>query len=69
VEIGELARTRPAADATVSEIAAWYERKAIVLRHVASDTPSERDTYTRLAATAYTHARELLAALPGGGSR
>jgi hypothetical protein len=61
VEIGELARTRPTADATVSEVAAWYERKAIVLRHVAvaSDAPSERDTYTRLADTAHAHACEL----------
>ena len=34
IEIGEVARTRPAVDAPPEVRAAWYRRKAAMLRHL-----------------------------------
>lgn len=53
VEIGELARTRPALDATAEELAAWYERKARML---------QRECLEEFADQAHEHAVRLLAA-------
>lgn len=69
IEIGALVRTRPTLHADVSEVAAWYERKAAVLGHIADTSPSDRDTCRELAGRAREHATRLLAPLPGGGSR
>jgi hypothetical protein len=61
LEIGELVRTRPPADASTDVLAAWYEQKSVVLRHIATETtaPSERDTYLVWAERAHVHAEEL----------
>jgi hypothetical protein len=58
LEIGELVRARPAVDEAPEVLAAWYERKAVVLRHIAAETaaPSERDTYVAWAHRAQLHA-------------
>jgi hypothetical protein len=34
IEISEVARTRPDAGASRAELAAWYRRKAAMLRHL-----------------------------------
>lgn len=52
LEIGELARTRPALDATAAELAAWYERKALML---------QGESLVDLAVAAHEHAVRLLA--------
>jgi hypothetical protein len=66
VEIGELMRTRPALDAPSSVVARWYERKAVVLHHIADETgDSEAERCSQLA---HTHALTLLAG-GGGASR
>lgn len=63
VEINALASSRPTADAPVATVAAWYERKALVLHQIAaaSASPSEHDTYESLATQAHHHAARLLA--------
>ena len=63
VEINELAATRPAADAKATDVASWYERKAVVLHRIADDTGSvsEHDMYEVLAQRAHEHAVRLLA--------
>jgi hypothetical protein len=63
VEIGDLLRTRPGLDAPRSVVAAWYERKAVVLHHIADqDGDSEAERCSRVA-----HARAV-ALLTGGGA-
>jgi hypothetical protein len=66
-EIAALDQSRPAADAPVVELAAWYERKAAMLAHLADDPalalrhPAEVAEYAGLAQSAHQHARELAA--------
>lgn len=62
VAITDLAAARPAADAPSVIVAAWYERKAVVLREIAdtSGSVSERDTFEVLADRAHRHAVRLL---------
>lgn len=38
VEIGELIRSRPGLHTPREQVAAWYTRKAVVLRHIADET-------------------------------
>lgn len=66
VEITMLASSRPAADAPAPTVAAWYERKAVVLREIAatSGSVSERDTFKSFADQAHQHAVRLLT-VPG----
>jgi hypothetical protein len=66
LEIGELVRTRPGLDAPPNVVAAWYEQKALVLRHVAAET-GDANTQ-RCSRRAHEHAVALLAhnALIGG---
>jgi hypothetical protein len=67
--IDNLARSRPTPDAAAVTVAAWYERKATVLRRIAAlaATPlSERDIYRGWADRAHERATRLLAAVPGG---
>jgi len=66
--INALATTRPAADASATAVAAWYERKAVVLHQIAdtSATRSEHDTYESLADQAHAHAVRLVASRQGG---
>jgi len=54
IAIGEVARTRPAADADPVTVAAWYESKAALCRAFGLDTEADH---------AHEHAAELL----GGG--
>jgi hypothetical protein len=65
--INTLATSRPTADAPATAVAAWYERKAVMLHQVAktSATVSEHDTYETLASRAHQHAIRLVAS--GGG--
>lgn len=67
VEINTLAFSRPAADAPVTTVAAWYEHKALVLHQIAdtSGSLSEHDTYESLAEQAHRHAVRLLADMTG----
>jgi hypothetical protein len=65
VAINDLASTRPAADASATAVATWYERKALVLHQVACESVSDQDVWEALAVAAHDHAVRLLA----GGSR
>jgi hypothetical protein len=38
VELGELIRSRPGLHAPPKQVAAWYEQKAVVLHHIATET-------------------------------
>jgi hypothetical protein len=63
VEIGELVRARPGPAATPGQVAAWYERKAVVLGHIAAETGDPAAARnSRLAAA---HAAALLASVGG----
>jgi hypothetical protein len=64
VEIGELIRTRPGFGAPTPVVAAWYERKAVVLGHIAAES-GDRDA-EECSRIAHEHAITLLT---GGGSR
>lgn len=72
LEIGDLVRTRPGLDAPATVVAAWYEQKAVVLHHIATET-GDRDA-EQCSRAAHAHALELLArntligALPGQGT-
>ena len=58
VELGELIRSRPALDAPPAVVAAWYEQKAVVLHHIATETGDpDAERCSRLA---HTHASALL---------
>jgi hypothetical protein len=63
VSINALASARPTADAASPDVAAWYERKALVLHQIAdtSYSQSEHDTFESLAEKAHQHAVRLLA--------
>lgn len=62
VEMGQVLRSTPRADAPAVVVAAWYERKAELFEHVARDTYGpEADTAAALARQAHQHAAELLA--------
>lgn len=52
IEIGDVARTRPAPDADPSVVAAWYRRKAALLRRLGAG-------YRERAALAEARARAL----------
>ncbi|MQA62371.1 MAG: hypothetical protein GEU86_12925 [Actinophytocola sp.] len=58
-ELGALHLSRPTAKASKTEIAAWYERKATVLEHLAAEGASQARA---MAVTAHAHAARLLAA-------
>jgi hypothetical protein len=71
LEIGDLVRTRPGLDAPADVVAAWYEQKAVVLHHIATETGDPAaEQHSR---TAHAHAAKLLAdnvllgGLPGQG--
>jgi hypothetical protein len=59
LEIGALSRTRPGLDAPRDVVAAWYEQKAVVLHHIATETsdPDAEECSHR----AHAHAAALLA--------
>lgn len=52
-------RVSPAADAPAAVVAAWYERKATLLEHLAAEGNPHA---ARLAVEAHRHATDLLAA-------
>lgn len=57
-EMTRLHATRPAVDAPAGVVAAWYERKAVLLEHLAAEgTTGAR----RLAVEAHQHAARVLA--------
>lgn len=59
LEIGDLARTRPGLDAAPDVVAAWYEQKAVVLHHIATETgDTDAEQCSHLA---HAHAVALLA--------
>ncbi|HEX5120453.1 MAG TPA: hypothetical protein VFW65_35175 [Pseudonocardiaceae bacterium] len=62
-EIVALDQSRPTSRASVTVVAAWYERKATLLARLAGDTrrPSEADEYATWAAAAARRATRLLA--------
>jgi hypothetical protein len=64
-ELGELHLSRPGLTAPARVTAAWYERKALVLEHLAAEA-GDGERYQTYARVAHAHARELLA---GGGQR
>ncbi|HEX6353219.1 hypothetical protein [Actinophytocola sp.] len=70
VAINALAAARPTSDAPAVVVAAWYERKAVVLHQIADTSPSlsEHDTYESLAEQAHQHAVRLLGSLRQGGA-
>lgn len=57
-ELQDLQWSRPAVDASDREVAAWYERKATVLEHLAAEGAS---AVRGMAAVAHQHAARLLA--------
>lgn len=65
VAINDLASARPGAGASAAAVAAWYERKALVLHQLAQESVSDQDVWHALAVAAHDHAVRLLA----GGSR
>lgn len=70
VELGELIRSRPGLDTPPEQVAAWYERKAVVLGHLAAET-GDPDA-AECGRVAHEHAVALLApnnVLIGGPSR
>jgi hypothetical protein len=61
-ELGALHLSRPTADAPVATVAAWHDRRATVLDHLAAEgNPTAHD----LAVSAHHHALALLS----GGTR
>lgn len=57
-ELGALHLSRPTATASNTEVAAWYERKATVLEHLAAEGAAQARA---MAAAAHAHAASLLA--------
>ncbi|WP_340686080.1 hypothetical protein LCL61_06935 [Amycolatopsis coloradensis] len=57
-ELGALHLTRPAVDAPVASVAAWYERKAVVLEHLAATGAAGA---AEQAEQAHQHAAQLMA--------
>lgn len=67
IEMGAVLRAMPGPDAPVAEVAAWYERKATLLEHLATETgPSTLDGQRAAALARQAHVR---AAALAGGSR
>jgi hypothetical protein len=66
VEIGHLIRTQPGLHAPLDVVAAWYEQKAVVLHHIATET--DDPDAERCSQLAHAHAMALLNrnALVGG---
>ncbi|GAB3380811.1 hypothetical protein [Amycolatopsis echigonensis] len=60
-ELGELQLSRPAADAPVTIVAAWHERRAVVLEHLAAESPAD-PTATQAAKSAHRYAARLASA-------
>lgn len=56
-EMTRLHLSRPESDAPTVVVAAWYERKAVLLEHLAAEDSHAR----RLAVEAHQHAARLLA--------
>jgi hypothetical protein len=58
LDINAVAATRPTADMSPELVAAWYDRKAVMLREIAdtAGSRSEHDTFEALADKAYQHA-------------
>lgn len=61
-EMGRLIRNAPGPDATVAEVAHWYELKANMLEHIAAEDGARRQVVLRQAEAAHRHATQLLAA-------
>lgn len=59
VEMGALVRAIPRAGAPAADVAAWYERKARLLEHIAEDGGSGSADAARLARQAHRRAAEL----------
>ncbi|MGH3468909.1 MAG: hypothetical protein ACRDQF_14405 [Thermocrispum sp.] len=59
-EMGEVLRTAPRANASAAEVAAWYERKAVLWEHIAADEASERHAALAQARLAHQHSEALL---------
>lgn len=64
IEMGALLRSVPGPDAPAAEVAAWYERKATLLEHVAMEAGPITEDGQRAAALA-RRARVRAAALTG----
>ena len=64
--INDLAWARPALDASAAVVAAWYERKAVVLARIAAESGSDRGAWETRAQAAHAHAARLLSGLSGG---
>jgi len=60
-EMTRLHLSRPAADAPVAVVAAWYERKAVLLEHLAAE---HAHGAARLAVQAHQHATRLMTRNP-----
>lgn len=61
LEMGHLIRARPAADAPVEQVIAWYEAKGRLHEHIAEAGGPDAAAERRYAAAAYEHARRLWA--------
>jgi hypothetical protein len=59
-ELGVLVRSRPSLNARAAEVAAWYERKAAMLRHIASGSEPDADRAAEWATLAARHAATVL---------
>ncbi|MFL6144917.1 MAG: hypothetical protein ACJ72N_24010 [Labedaea sp.] len=58
-ELGVLVRSRPSLGAPAAEVAAWYERKAAMLRQVAAGSGSDAARAGEWATLATRHAAGL----------
>jgi len=61
-EMGRLIRNTPGPDASVAEVAHWYELKADMLEHIAVEDGARRQAVLSQAEAAHRHATQLLAA-------
>lgn len=59
-EIGRLQRCAPRPDAPAEVVAAWYERKAVLFEHIATDGDAPPSDALRQARRAHQHAAQLL---------
>ncbi|WP_199430840.1 hypothetical protein [Qaidamihabitans albus] len=64
-ELQDLRLMHPAPDAPVATVAAWYERKAEVLAHLAAEGSRKAAGHAEVARR---HAAALLAGMPGQGN-
>lgn len=63
-EMTRLHLSRPAADAPVAVVAAWYVRKAVLMQHLAAEHTHGADDAARLAVQAQEHATRLMTRNP-----